>query len=46
MRYFCFGLRKAINKRNYLLTMKNGFLIFVVLFFFCGGLWEVDEGVM
>ena len=46
MRYFCFGLRKAINKRNYLLTMKNGFLIFVVLFFFCGGWWEVDEGVM
>lgn len=41
MRYFCFGLRKAINKRNYLLTMKNGCLIFVVLFFFVvgGGRW-------
>ena len=36
-RYFCFGLRKAINKRNYLLIMKNGCLIFVVLFFFVVG---------
>ena len=46
MRYFFFGLRKAINKRNYLLIMKNGCLIFVVLFFCGGGWWEVDEGIM